>query len=285
MTTADNGAMPSFPTTTTVIVIIAVTVGVLVLLLCSVLSMLVLCRRCNSKHKKQYHLEEKETRSSPDESALFGEVSPPESQEDNTRLQEDEKNTLSVNDGEEVELEDIVLAGNYSSLYEAKKPEQENSDMTPQHYAKLDEALQPEKETVADALYSSVDEVKIDVREDIKLGPHPQEEDASIEQVFTQKKSGPEVPAGTQATGDTPVDQLYAQVDKKQKNREVSTNIDIVAGEGLPTYELYAQVNKKSKEPEDSPQESGRVYAVVNKPKVPAKSESLLEDLQGLDNL
>ena len=55
---------------------------------------------------------------------------------------------------------------------------------------------------------------------------------------------------------DAPVDQLYAQVDKKKsKGEEVC---------------------------EDSPQESGSVYSVVNKPRppqVPAKSDLLMDDL------
>ena len=53
----------------------------------------------------------------------------------------------------------------------------------------------------------------------------------------------------------TPVDQLYAQVDKK---------------------------NQKSKEKEVCPEESGAVYSVVNKPsppQVPTKSQELLEEL------
>ena len=53
-----------------------------------------------------------------------------------------------------------------------------------------------------------------------------------------------------------PVDQLYAQVDKKGK--------------------------KKSKEKEVCAEESGAVYSVVNKPsppQLPAKSQQLMEEL------
>ena len=78
---------------------------------------------------------------------------------------------------------------------------------------------------------------------------------------------------------DTPVDQLYAQVDKKKKAKEPTSSPETAVDQ------LYAQVDKKkqkSKEKEVCPEESGAVYSVVNKPsppQVPTKSQELLEEL------
>ena len=77
---------------------------------------------------------------------------------------------------------------------------------------------------------------------------------------------------------ETPVDQLYAQVDKKKKNKK--------AKEATSSPETAVdQVDKKkqkSKEKKVCPEESGAVYSVVNKPsppQVPTKSQELLEEL------
>ena len=299
----NNEATSSFPTTTTTTIIIAVTVGVLVLLLCVILSTLVLCRY-HRNHKKQYHIEEMEITkscSSPEECSPLGEVSPPEShllQHD--KLREDKKNPPHINGEEEV--------GHYSSLQEVKKPElkEGNKEVTPQHYAKLDEAFQAEnEEAFTDTLYSSADEVKMVPTLEMdalrgssndkkvhfsapqnEFSPHPSaEEETSIDQLYTQvKKVRQEVPVDTHTPENAPDNQFYAQVTKKKKRQDENNTIEIV-GAGLPTDELYAQVDKKKKEHEDSPQESGAVYAVVNKPEIPEKSDSLIEDLQGFDNL
>ena len=78
---------------------------------------------------------------------------------------------------------------------------------------------------------------------------------------------------------ETPVDQLYAQVDKKKKNKKAKEPTSSAVDQ------LYAQVDKKkqkSKEKEVCPEESAAVYSVVNKPsppQVPTKSQELLEEL------
>ena len=78
---------------------------------------------------------------------------------------------------------------------------------------------------------------------------------------------------------ETPVDQLYAQVDKKKKAKEATSSPETAVDQ------LYAEVDKKkqkSKEKEVCPEESGAVYSVVNKPsppQVPTKSQELLEEL------
>ena len=72
----------------------------------------------------------------------------------------------------------------------------------------------------------------------------------------------------------TPVDQLYAQVDKKKskKNPQASSTSQPLEME-TPVDQLYAQVDKKkSKEKEVCPEESGAVYSVVNKPHPPQLS-------------
>ena len=81
------------------------------------------------------------------------------------------------------------------------------------------------------------------------------------------------------SSSQTVVDQLYAQVDKKKKDKEP------ICSPETAVDQLYAKVDKKkqkSKEKEVCPEESGAVYAVVNKPsppQVPTKSEQLLEEL------
>ena len=80
---------------------------------------------------------------------------------------------------------------------------------------------------------------------------------------------------------------LYAQVDEKRKKNKKKKEED------TPPYkpdQLYAQVDKKKrkkKEKEEieevSPQESGDMYSVVNKPSappIPLKSDLLMEELQ-----
>ena len=94
---------------------------------------------------------------------------------------------------------------------------------------------------------------------------------------------------GSSATGgsqyvetESPMDQLYAQVDKKKKGKKKAKE----SKEPTSSVEqLYAQVDKKkqkSKEKEVCPEESGVVYSVVNKPsppQLPAKSQQLLEEI------
>ena len=110
--------------------------------------------------------------------------------------------------------------------------------------------------------------------------------DASVDQLYAQvdkkKKKDGDTTHPHPPEADTPVDQLYAQVDKKKKKDgdthppEADMQVD----------QLYAQVDKKNSRKkeacEDSPQESGAVYSVVNKPhppQVPAKSDLLMDDL------
>ena len=95
-----------------------------------------------------------------------------------------------------------------------------------------------------------------------------------------------------------PVDQLYAQVDKKKKVKEPTSSPqtpDAQVDEAKePTSspetavdQLYAQVDKKNQKSKENkkevyPEESGAVYSVVNKPsppQVPTKSQELLEEL------
>ena len=94
-----------------------------------------------------------------------------------------------------------------------------------------------------------------------------------------------------------PVDQLYAEVDKKKKAKEPTSSPhtpDAQVDEAKePTSspetavdQLYAQVDKKKQKSmekkEVCPEESGAVYSVVNKPsppQVPTKSQELLEEL------
>ena len=99
----------------------------------------------------------------------------------------------------------------------------------------------------------------------------------------------------------TPVDQLYAQVDKKKKGKKkskedndptTSPQTPEAQVDKLPSSpetavdQLYAQVDKKkqeSKEKEVCPEESGAVYSVINKPsppQVPTKSQQLLEEVR-----
>ena len=85
----------------------------------------------------------------------------------------------------------------------------------------------------------------------------------------------------------TPVDQLYAQVDKKKKGMKSKEDKEPTSSPQTPDAQvdeltsspetavdqLYAQVDekkkKKSKEKEVCPEESGAVYSVVNKPSPP----------------
>ena len=101
-----------------------------------------------------------------------------------------------------------------------------------------------------------------------------------------------------EATGSpqTPIDHLYAQVDKKKKGKEPNNSPQTpdaqmdevkepISSPETAVDQFYAQVDKKkqkSKEKEVCPEESGAVYSVVNKPsppQVPTKSQELLEEL------
>ena len=72
-----------------------------------------------------------------------------------------------------------------SSLQEVKNPEL-NKKATPQHYAKLDEALQAENE---EALRGSSNDKKVHFSApQNEFSPHPTEEETVIEQLYTQVK-------------------------------------------------------------------------------------------------
>ena len=81
---------------------------------------------------------------------------------------------------------------------------------------------------------------------------------------------------------ESPMDQLYAQVDKNKKMKKKAK--EPTSSPETAVDQLYAQVDKKkqkSKEKEVCPEESGAVYSVVNKPRppqVPTKSQELLEE-------
>ena len=89
----------------------------------------------------------------------------------------------------------------------------------------------------------------------------------------------------------TPVDQLYAQVDKKKKGKKKSKeDNDPTTSPQTPD----AQVDEVTSSPETAqkstekelqvcPEESGAVYSVVNKPsppQLPTKSQQLLEEVR-----
>ena len=100
--------------------------------------------------------------------------------------------------------------------------------------------------------------------------------------VKTKKIKSVKMTPSTAPETETPVDQLYAQVDKKKKNKKAK---EATSSPETAVDQLYAQVDKmkqKSKEKEVCPEESAAVYSVVNKPsppQVPTKSQQLLEEL------
>ena len=83
--------------------------------------------------------------------------------------------------------------------------------------------------------------------------------------------------------GDT-TNHLYAKVDKKKIKKKKATHIHTPEAD-TAVEQLCAQVDKNQKEKEVSVplQESGPVYSALNKPsppQLPAKSDLLMEDLQ-----
>ena len=104
-------------------------------------------------------------------------------------------------------------------------------------------------------------------------------------QVDKKKKRKKKTKDDSEPSYSEPPAGLYAQVDKKSAKQGSSATGDSQYAEtGSPMDQLYAQVDKKkqkSKEKEVSPEESGAVYSVVNKPRppqVPTKSQELLEE-------
>ena len=150
---------------------------------------------------------------------------------------------------------------------------------------------------------------------------HPiSEADTAMDQLYAQvdKKKRKKVSLANASDADTAMDQLYAQVDKKKskkkdvavtsagtkprasevdkafeqhtevdkKHRELTTNLHASEAD-TAVDQLYAQVDKKKSKKskvvsEESTEESGAVYSVVNKPKapqLPPKSDLLMEEL------
>ena len=184
-------------------------------------------------------------------------------------------------------------------------PSSQAADMAPsepvdQVYAQVDKKQKRKKKTKEPAnsqstetvsskppveLYAQVDKKK-KRRKKTKDDIEPSYSESPVElYVQVDKKTAKQ---GSLATGDSqyvetesPMDQLYAQVDKKKKGKKKSKEDKVPE---TAVDQLYAQVDKKkqkSKEKEVCPEESGAVYSVVNKPsppQLPTKSQQLLEE-------
>ena len=108
---------------------------------------------------------------------------------------------------------------------------------------------------------------------------------ASVDKQSSTKKGAEAInPIAPEAH--TATDQLYAQVDKKKTKKNHAEYTSHQGSEDID--QLYAQVDKKQHKKkceevsEDSIEESGAVYSVVNKPKapqLPPKSDLLMEEL------
>ena len=135
-------------------------------------------------------------------------------------------------------------------------------------------------------LYAQVD------KKSKTTGHNDLEAGRAVDPLYTQvdKKANVKYDAVTTnptAESDADVSQLYAQVDKKsmKKGETIKHN---VSEAGPAKDQHYAQVDKKqcrnkaTEVSEDSTEESGAVYSVVNKPKapqLPPKSDLLMEEL------
>jgi len=136
--------------------------------------------------------------------------------------------------------------------------------------------------TLTPAADSSVDQLYAQVHKNKKLQVATDPEGADqlnsqVDQKKRKKKGTTASGATTKLDTDTPVDQLYAQVDKKKKR---SAN-QVATDSSLPDSAISKESQKKEM-CKDSPQESGAVYSVVNKPKPPQpppKSDLLMEEL------
>ena len=121
------------------------------------------------------------------------------------------------------------------------------------------------------------------------------EEDTSADMLYAQvdtkanltaKKSTATHTPAAEREDPEPLDQVYAQVDKKKIKKKANQTVGSSQPPEVepPVDQLYAQVDKKkqkSKENEVCPEESGAVYSVVNKPsppQLPPKSQELLEE-------
>ena len=136
--------------------------------------------------------------------------------------------------------------------------------------------------TGADALDKVMKTKKIKITS--SAAPPSTETETPVDQLYAQvdkKKKNKKAKVPT-SSPETAVDQLYAQVDKKKKNKKAK---EPTSSPETQVDQLYAQVNKKqqkSKEKEVCPEESGAVYSVVNKPsppQLPTKSHQLLEEI------
>ena len=140
-------------------------------------------------------------------------------------------------------------------------------------------------------MYSQVDKMMMKTKKNKLASSAHQSPDSEVEtpvdQLYARVDKKNKEKGEDSSSPETAVDQLYAQVDKKKKGKKKAKE-DEEPTSSLETAvdQLYAQVNKKkkqkSKEKEVCPEESRAVYSVVNKPsppQVPTKSQELLEEL------
>ena len=140
------------------------------------------------------------------------------------------------------------------------------------------------------ALYSSIAEAKTMTLQGVDLPKeasrrnkmnNPQLSETSVDQLYAQvdkKKKRDMSPRENPSPLQPSVEQQYAQ----EKKDTLVTKENPSPQPPYPVEQLYAQVDKKSKEKEVCAEESEAVYSVVNKPsppQLPPKSQQLLEEL------
>ena len=189
--------------------------------------------------------------------------------------------------------EDVEMGG-YSMLSYGDKPQDGGSDNQNEEILLTPAKQDLKNEAIGDdglhaisvhQLYTQVDKKK----EKDGDTTHLHTPDTPVDQLYAQVDKKKRKIDGNTTHLHTPeadtVDQLYAQVEKKKKKDGDTTHSR--AEIDTPVDQLYAEVDKKKKSKEkemckDSPQESGAVYSVVKKPhppQLPAKSDLLVSDL------
>ena len=145
-----------------------------------------------------------------------------------------------------------VEMGEYSMLSYGGKPLEQDVGTYPgskvgerQGKKRKKESKKVSADATVDQLYAQVDKKK--KKDGDTTHPHPPEDDTPVDQLYAsvdKKKKDGDTTHPHPPEDDTPVDQLYAQVDKKKKE-DGDTTHPHPPEDDTPMDQLYAQVDKK----------------------------------------
>ena len=142
----------------------------------------------------------------------------------------------------------------------------------------------PEADTAVDHFYAVLEDNREKKKGEMATHPHTPEADTPVDHSYDVLKDESEVATHLNTPETDTTDHLYAKVDKKKIKKKKATHTHTPEAD-TAVDQLCVQVDKNQKEKEVSVplQESGPVYSALNKPsppQLPAKSDLLMEDLQ-----